>query len=121
MSGYPVHILNAKRTVSIVAVVPTASLPTLNFNPLLGTVGVAVAGVALLCSRDGPFCCSLRTYNVRTMKNCLSELAIWFKNLRIADGEAVKVISTIVRSTTAGGAFARAEGFFGGVGAAVAP
>ena len=55
------------------------------------------------------------------MKNCLSELAIWFKTLRIADGEAVKVRSTIVRSTTAGGAFARPEGFFGGVGAAVAP
>src|SRR5207302_6853761 len=106
--------------ISIVAVASTCSLPTINFNPLVGAVGVAAAGAALLCSRAGPFCCSFRTYNVRTMKNCLSELAIWFKTLRIADGEAVKVRSTIVRSTTAGGAFARPDGFFGGVGAAVA-
>ncbi len=103
------------------AVVSTCSLPTTNFNPLVGAVGVAAAGAALLCSRDGPFNCSLRTYNVRTMKNCLSELAIWFKTLRIADGEAVKVRSTIERSTSAGGAaFAGPEGFFDGVGAAVA-
>src|SRR5438034_11499918 len=88
---------------------------------LAGAVPANGTGPAVLCSRDGPFCCSLRTYNVRTMKNCLSELAIWFKTLRIADGEAVKVRLIIVRSTTAGGAFAGPGGFFGGgVGAAVA-
>src|SRR6266403_3421230 len=55
------------------------------------------------------------------MKNCRSALAIWFETLRIADGEAVNVRSTIARSTTGGAALAEAEGFFGGgVGAAVA-
>src|SRR5947208_15881072 len=101
----------------MVAVASTCSLPTINVNPLVGAVGVAAAGAALLCSRDGPFCCSLRTYNVRTMKYCLSELAIWIKTLRIADGEAVKVKSTNVRPTTSDRPFEEHKGFFVSFGA----
>src|SRR6266446_4018711 len=119
MSADPVHVQNANRTISILAVISTCSLPTMNFIPLVG--GGVVPAVAAVCSRAGPFNCWLRTYNVRTMKNCRSALAIWFETLRIADGEAVKVRSTIARSSTAGAALAVPTGLrAAGVGAAAA-
>src|SRR5438045_9454779 len=49
--------------------------------------------------RGGPLSFSLCTYSVRMTKSCPLELAISFKTLRAADGAALNVRSTTLRST----------------------
>src|SRR5918996_5137437 len=71
------------------------SLPTMKFNAVSGADGVASAAF----SRGGPLFFSLRTYKVRMMKNCPVELTISFKTFRAADGAALNVRSTTLRST----------------------
>src|SRR6266542_1744909 len=53
-------------------------------------------------SRDGPLSFSLCRYSVRTMKNCPVELTISFRTFRAAEGAALKVTSTMLRSINVG-------------------
>src|SRR5437762_13586903 len=83
------------------------SLPTMKLSGALpGCVEASCSdgdgfGSAIF-SRGGPLSFSLCTYSVRMIKNCPVELEISFKTFRAAEGAALKVTSTMLRSINVG-------------------